>query len=141
MYWDASAILSILFKDRYSSEARRWADSEGLHLICTLAYAQTSAVIARFEREGLLGQALVQEARENLEGGPWHRLNARPDWKTMRELSVKWPLRGADLWHLATAKGLQRELPELLLLTFDTRLRAAAKGEGLIEKPSGLPRD
>jgi hypothetical protein len=41
------------------------------------------------------------------------------------------PLRGAGLWHLATAETLPSDLPELTLLTFDARLAAAAEGEGL----------
>ncbi len=38
---------------------------------------------------------------------------------------------GADLWHLCTAKSPQIELPELKILTFDARLAAAARGEGI----------
>ena len=33
------------------------------------------------------------------------------------------------------AKSLQKELPELLLLTFDNRLQKAAQGEGLPRQP------
>jgi hypothetical protein len=40
-------------------------------------------------------------------------------------------LRGADLWHLALAKTLQADLPELGLVTFDEALAEAAVGEGL----------
>jgi hypothetical protein len=57
--------------------------------------------------------------------------NASPNRALTRELSSRWPLRGAGLWHLATAKTLQSDLPELTLLTFVTRLVAAAEGEGL----------
>jgi predicted nucleic acid-binding protein len=46
-------------------------------------------------------------------------------------LASNWSLRGADLWHLAAAKTLQCELPELLLLTFDQRLYHAAAGENI----------
>jgi len=49
----------------------------------------------------------------------------------VRSLSSKWPLRGADLWHLAMAKSLQAELPELTFMSYDARLVAAARGEGL----------
>ena len=37
----------------------------------------------------------------------------------------------ADLCHLATAESLQKQLPEILLLTFDNRLKSASQGEGL----------
>jgi len=132
LYWDASAILSVLFKDRHSTIAQRWANQEGLHLVSSLAYAETCAVIARLQRERILTDVLVQAALEVLREGPWNYLNILPEWKTIQPLSVKWSLRGANLWHLAAAKCLQRQLPELSLLTFDTRLKAAAQGEGLV---------
>lgn len=49
----------------------------------------------------------------------------------VKALASKWPLRGADLWHLAAAKTLQKDLPELTVLTFDNRLYVAALGEKL----------
>jgi len=131
VYWDASAILSVLFTDKHSQIAKRRADREGFHLISTLAYAETCAVIARVKRENLLSDLLIQAVQDSLQKGPWRHLNALPERGMMHDLSDKWSLKGADLWHLATAKGLQGQLPELSLLTFDHRLLKAAKGEGL----------
>ena len=137
VYWDASAILSALFTDRHSDEAQKWARrKESIHLISSLAYSETCAVIARMQRERLLADILIKAALETLEGGPWRRLNAWPEWKIIKPLAVKWPLRGADLWHLATAKSLQKQLPELLLLSFDTQLIDAASGEGMLTNKS-----
>ncbi|MBC8391803.1 MAG: PIN domain-containing protein, partial [Deltaproteobacteria bacterium] len=68
---------------------------------------------------------------EAIQQGPWHLLSTSPGWETTRFLSRKWSLRGADLWHLAAAKTLQDDLPELVLLTFDSRLEKAAEAEGL----------
>ena len=137
IYWDASAILSALFTDEHTDEAQKWAHKEeSIHLISTLTYTETCAVIARLQRDGLLADILIKAALEVLEGGPWRYLSAWPEWKIIHPLSAKWPLRGADLWHLATAKSLQKQLPELFLLTFDSRLNAAAQGEGmLVKKP------
>lgn len=131
IYWDSSAILSMLFPDRHSAEAGRHARVSGVHFLSTLAWAEVHAVIARVERERALAKRLIGAAREALEYGPWRRLSATPDWKHVRELSARWPLRGADVWHLAVAKGLQNERPELTLFSFDTRLALAARGEGL----------
>ena len=131
VYWDSSAVLSALFRDRHSAEASKRARGSEVHFLSTLAWAEVHSVIARMERERVLAKALVAAAREALEGGPWRRLNAVPDWKSVRSLSAKWPLRGADLWHLAVAKSLQAELPELTFMSFDARLAAAAHGEGL----------
>lgn len=135
IYWDASAILSALFKDRHSDEAQKWAhQQESTHLMSTLAYTETCAIIARMQRDSLLADVLVKAALEVLEGGPWLHLSASPEWKTIQPLSVKWPLRGADLSHLGTAKTLQEQLPELFLLSFDSRLNEAALGEGLFTR-------
>ncbi len=136
IYWDSSAILSTIFKDRHSAEAKRWVHKESIHLISTLAYTETCAVIARIQRDRLLADVLIHAALEVLEKGPWQHLNSLPEWKIIQPLSVKWSLRGADLWHLAAAKSLQKQLPELFLLTFDNRLKIAAKGEGMIKNSS-----
>ena len=130
VYWDTSAIVSALFEDAHSAEATRVGRSAGTHLLSTLAWAETQAVIARIEREKLLASVLIGAARDVLVSGPWRRLRIDPDWSDAERLARAWPLRGADLWHLATAKELQRELPELGFLTFDSRLSAAALGEG-----------
>ncbi|MFH1992381.1 MAG: type II toxin-antitoxin system VapC family toxin [Pseudomonadota bacterium] len=132
IYWDASAILSVLFKDSHSETAIAWAESEGVHFISTLAYAEVCAVIARMKKERILSSPLVAASFETLEHGPWRYLTADPEWEITKNLSEKWSLRGADLWHLATAKSLHKELPELILLTFDGRLQKASQGEGFV---------
>ncbi len=132
VYWDTSAIVSVLFKDEHSENARGLADAEGVHLMSSLGYSEACAVLARIGREGVLADILVKAAFEVLENGPWRRLRISPLWEDLRSLSTKWPLRGADLWHLAAAKHIQKELPELTLFTFDERLKIAAEGEGLL---------
>ena len=131
IYWDASALLSVLFEDSHSTAARSRVQKDAIHFLSTLAYTETCAVIGRIQRQGDLPEAPIIAARETLARGPWRRLNLNPDWDDVQPLSIKWRLRGADLWHLATAKRLQRALPELFLLSFDARLLEAAKGEGL----------
>ncbi len=132
IYWDASTVLSALFKDSRSEETLKWSRKQGVHLISTLAYAEICAVISRIKRERLLADVLVDAAFEALERGPWRHLNIGAEWERVKALSLKWPLRGADLWHLATAKMLQEQIPELILFTFDKKLRIAAKGEHLV---------
>jgi predicted nucleic acid-binding protein len=129
VYWDASAILSALFKDSRSEEAIEWSRKKGVHLISTLAYAEVCAVITRLKRERILADVLVRAAFEALDLGPWRHLNILPEWEVVKALSQKRSLRGADLWHLAVGKTLQNQIPELELLSFDKRLRSAAKKE------------
>jgi predicted nucleic acid-binding protein len=133
IYWDSSAILSALFTDTHSKTAKKWVDTKGLHFISTLANAEVSAVIARMKREHVLVETLVNAAFEILDQGPWRRIYTLPEWEIVRVLAAKWPLRGADLWHLATAITLQKDFPELTFVTFDKRLKNAAKREALCE--------
>ncbi|MBI4278606.1 MAG: type II toxin-antitoxin system VapC family toxin [Armatimonadetes bacterium] len=133
LYWDASAVLSILLQDRHSGAAQAWARRTGFHLLSTLAWAEVHAILGRAQRERVVAAVLLSAARESLEAGPWHRVNVSPDWQTIQDLASRWSLRGADLWHLAAAKSLQAELPELFLLSYDARLTEAARGEGLVE--------
>jgi predicted nucleic acid-binding protein len=120
-----------LLCDAHSTKAVERSNKAGLHVLSSLAYAETLAVLARADRERALAAVLVEAAREAFAQGPWRRVNVMPDWSTAFALSRKWPLHGADLWHLAAAKTLHAELPELRVVSFDSRLNAAANGEGL----------
>lgn len=131
LYWDSSAVLSVLFQDAHSRRAAAAVRKPAVHLLSTLAWAEVHAVIARIEREHALADILVDAARESLDRGPWRRASISPEWDVVRDLAARWELRGADLWHLSAAKTLRAELPELQLLTFDTRLGRAARGERL----------
>ena len=134
VYWDSSSVLSALFKDTHSKEALTWLRKNGIHLISTLGYTEVCAVISRIKREKLVADILIDVAFKALKTGPWRYLNIWPEWEKLRALSQKWSLRGTHLWHLATAKTLQNQIPELKILTFDNRLGIAAKGEGLLAK-------
>jgi predicted nucleic acid-binding protein len=133
VYWDASAILSALVQDDHTLEAQDWLKKRGAHVVSTLSYAEVLAVFERLRRSGVVSDSSVDRSLEGFERGPWQRLDLQPDWGDIRSLSSKWSLRGADLWHLSTAMGLRRETGEMVLLTFDKRLRLAAKGMGLTE--------
>ena len=131
IYWDSSGILSVLFRDSNSAEASRWAGKAGVHLVSSLGFSEVHAVARRIQREGHLPNKKIETAVEFIDAGPWRRLNIQPGWDAIKSLAQKWPLRGADLWHLAAAKALQESIPELRLLTFDNRLNIAAEGEDL----------
>lgn len=134
LYWDASAVLALLFADSHSAEALNWWQQNGaVHLLSTLAFVEAGAVIARLERDQALSGELAEAARNSLASWPWRRTIAQPAWEDVCPLAGRWPLRGAELWHLATARSLQPQLPELHLLTFDRRLQEAARGEGLLQ--------
>lgn len=132
VYWDSSSVLSALFKDSHSEEALSMSEKQGIHLLSTLGYAEVCGVMARINRERVIADVLIHVASEVLKTGPWRHLNIWPEWDKLKALSSKWPLRGENLWHLASALTLQKQLPELTLFTFDDSLRTAAEGEGLL---------
>lgn len=138
VYWDASAILSALIQDQHSAAAQRWSDKSGLHLAATLSCAEVFAVLYRLQREKGIAEKVIREMSDTFEFGPWQKLNLQPEWYVMKDLAARWSLRGADLWHLACAAVLRKEIPELVLLTFDKRLGGAAEGEGLLATSTRL---
>jgi predicted nucleic acid-binding protein len=131
LYWDTSALLSLFFADEHSGQARKCENSGTVHLLSSLAHAEASAVIARITRAGMLDPDSAATVHTAMTSSPWRVLNGLPDRLLVTELSRKWPLRGADLWHLAMAVSLKRDLPEISMLTFDACLLEAAVGEGL----------
>ncbi len=131
IYWDTSAIISTLFTDINTETAIKHLKKPGLHLVSSLGVAETYAVINRLHREGHIQKPLYLEVIDMFEEGNWRGLNIIPSKKIIKDLAKKWPLRGADLWHLASAITLRRELPELCFITFDHKLSEAAKGVGL----------
>ena len=132
LYWDESAILSALFRDQHSGKALKAISNMHIaHVLSSLAWSETQGVIARIERERRFAADRLEAVREALGSGPWLYLSAHPDSSMIAGLARRWPLRGTDLWHLATAKALQSEFPDVAMLSFDTRLSEAARGEGL----------
>jgi predicted nucleic acid-binding protein len=134
LYWDASAILSLIVEDQHSARARRFRASNVPHLVSSLTFTEVCAVLARLEREGHISAQNRDRAIRSLRSRPWSALRLDPNRHLAAQLASRHPLRGADLWHLATTVTLASELPQLALLTFDTRLAEAARGEGLMEE-------
>ena len=130
-YWDASAVIEALIPAQRSEMAAAEAKSDGINLVSSLAWAEVHSVIARLQRQRSITAVLANDARNELQTRRWHWTNVVPVRIMVLELASRWQLRGADLWHLAAAKTLRRDRPELTLFTFDHRLRMAAEGEGL----------
>lgn len=130
IYWDASAVLSALVKDSHSDAALKWTEKEGLHFVSTLAYAEVLSVLDRMERERILTKVLVQSAVQAFMEGPWRFLTLGPAREQMDSLRGKYSLRGADFWHLSLARTLKREIPDLIILSFDGKLKEVGEKEG-----------
>ncbi len=130
-YWDTSALISLLFHDEHSLSAKTHARKSGLHLLSSLAWVEVHAVIARMERVGELTEVFADSMRDIVTNGVWRRISTPPNWELIAPLATRWPLRGTDLWHLAVVKAIQEDIPEVKMLSFDTKLMTAARGEQL----------
>lgn len=137
IYWDSSAVISCLCTDNHSDMAIGVLKQEAYHLLSSLTVAETCAVINRLGREGYLSKVQINATMDTVVSGPWRLINLVPETDDLRFLSGKWKLRGADLWHLALAVSIKRNLPELLLLTFDKALEQACAGENLLGSTIG----
>lgn len=130
LYWDASAVFSLIFPDKHSSAAKAYAAQSIAHLTSSLAFAEVHAALERAQRNQVHSAAILAAGLKRLEEGSWEHVRAAPSRAILRELAPKFALNGADLWHLALAKTLNAERPRLRLLSFDARLAAAAAAEG-----------
>ena len=130
IYWDTSALLSCLILDSQSTDARSRLAANAYHLVSSLAFAEVHAVLARLARKARK-RGDAEAARAAFGRGPWRWLEIGPSRGASEALAERHPLRGADLWHLATAVTMRKRLPELELLTYDRALREAASAEGL----------
>jgi predicted nucleic acid-binding protein len=132
VYWDPTSVLSALFQDSNSEKALAMSKKEGVHLVSGLCYSEVASVLSRIRRRKIVNEVLIEVTLEALKNGPWRHLNIWPEWSMLMALSSKRPLKAANLWHLASAKTLQKQIPELTLLTFDEELKTAAEEEGLL---------
>lgn len=130
LYWDTSALVSLLTEDLHSRHAIAARTPRYRHCISSLTVSEVFAVIYRTKAHGYINvaQQFLQEIRE----GFWTLLHAHPEANLLMTLAAKHSLRGADLWHLAAAHGLHAEIPELRVITFDEQLARACREEGLL---------
>lgn len=131
LYWDASALVSLFLPDRHSPAARALVRGRRSNLCSTLAHAETSAVLRRAERLEALPERAVAGALAFLAGPAFLWLETVPDRARVEALARRYPLRGADLWHLACALDARDVEPTLRLVTFDDALVRAAAAEGI----------
>lgn len=130
VYWDASAVLSLLFPDGHSRAARACAAQEVENMLSSFALAEIYAVLERARKSGARSEAVIAESKRRLVRGRWRYVRISPRRAMLQELAPKYALNSADLWHLSLAKALNEERPGLRLLSFDAKLVEAARGEG-----------
>lgn len=119
-YVDTSALVSIAFNERGGTSLARRLDNFSHLLSSNLLEAELRAVFAREE---------IDFTTSLVSGIEW----VLPDRPLTSELKMALKagyLRGADLWHVATALYVVREPSDISFVTLDIQQRAVVKALG-----------
>jgi len=140
LYLDTSALLKKYFNEVGSNEIiTNWKAAEAI-VISTVAYAETLAAIHRKKREMGSEKAMFEKILELF----------KRDWNSFIRVEVtdelnewidkmisRYPLRGFDAIHLASALIVHDRLPEnFLFACYDNPLLQAAQMAGLQTLPA-----
>ena len=135
LYLDTSALVKRYFYEPYSDDViSRWKSATQI-VTSFVAYAETMASMYRKKRESGLADTLIRRIADS-----FHQ-----DWESFIRVEVndklngyidrvveKYPLRGFDAIHLASAIVIHERLSEdFVFACFDDRLAGAAQLEGL----------
>lgn len=131
IYWDSSALFSLIFPDAHTVRAVAHARSNVEHVISSLTWTEVHAGIARIVRDRAHPAEIIAAARVQLSTNALRYTDLSPDRSIVRQLADRWSLKGADLWHLSLAKTLHADNRHVRMLSFDARLAAAANAEGV----------
>ncbi|MCY4386062.1 MAG: PIN domain-containing protein [Desulfurellaceae bacterium] len=119
-YVDTSALVSIAFNERGGTSQARRLDNFSHLLSSNLLEAELRAVFAREEID--FTTSLVSGIEWVLPDRP-----LTPELKTALEAGY---LRGADLWHVATALYVVQKPSDISFVTLDIRQRTVVKALG-----------
>lgn len=135
LYLDTSALVKRYFYEPYSDDViSRWKSATQI-VTSFVAYAETMASMYRKKRESALADTLIRKIVDS-----FHH-----DWESFIRVEVndklngyidrvveKYPLRGFDAIHLASAIVIHERLSEdFVFACFDERLTGVAQLEGL----------
>ena len=133
-YFDASALVKLLVDEAGSEDTATLWDGADLLVSSRLAHPEVCAALAAARRA-----ARIQPVHEAESRAWWRDLSSSLHLVELSdevsslagELTEAHPLGGADAIHLASALALGLSPAELVLATWDRRLAAGARAEGL----------
>lgn len=138
-FWDASALVPLIVRERISPVVMSLAATEPIFAVWWSAEVECATALARLEREGEAQRTvagwfadLANLARRWLVVGPGPEVRAA----AVRLLRVH-PLRSADALQLAAALVFTEHVPSGdEFVACDSRLRHAAAKEGFVVLPA-----
>lgn len=139
MIFDTSALLKRVLDEDGSVAAWDLWDNADRVFVSALAIAEAAGALASARRDRRVDRRGHDLAGSELAAG-WircHVVDVRRDLaEAAAALATLHGLRGADAIHLATARVV--ETPRTVFATWDRRLAAAARAEGLAVAPAVL---
>ena len=134
-YLNTSALIKRFVHEVGSSAVDALITGEGPVATSRIAYAEVFSALARRKREGDLSEQayLVASRQVEAEWMAFVLVDVTDNvLKGARRLVERYPLRGFDAIHVASALGLRKELGvELTFAAADRRQLEAARAEGL----------
>jgi predicted nucleic acid-binding protein len=139
MYWDSSAIVSVLIEEEFTTALRALRDKDPEQAVWCLTAVEIASALARRVREGLPAnqERAVRVACEVL-SKRWQEIGSLElvRSRALRLLNTH-PLRAADALQLAAALVACNERTEALnFVSLDDQLREAARREGFPVLPA-----
>jgi predicted nucleic acid-binding protein len=135
LYLETSSLVKLYVREPDSETVRKTVLAADIVATSILAYAEARAALARKRRERGISEESYQSVKKSL-ARDWPNyfvLNLTNDSvRTAGDLAEKHALRGFDAVHLAAALDLRSSgASAVRFLTADSRLRDAARSEGL----------
>ena len=138
-FWDASAIVPLLFSERWSEPVGELLSEDSSMVVWWGSRVECISALWRREREDQLGAAEARQALVLLDqlAGAWSELLPSEALRAQAERALAvHPLRAADALQLAAALTWRREPARSAeLVCLDERLRDAASREGFVLLP------
>lgn len=143
-FWDTSAIVPLCVNEPSSALVKTVLTQDPLLVVWWATRTECVSALRRQIREGSLTIEGEQQARTVLHAlaQAWIEIQPSRDLRNVAErLLTVHPLRAADALQLAAAlQWCQSQTMGQSFISFDIRLRAAARKEGFSLLPAQLPR-
>ena len=142
LYLDTSALIKKYFKETGSDEIiSKWQEAEGI-VTSSVAYAEALTSIYRKKRETKFGNDTLKIILDAFrrDWNSFIRVEVTDDLREWIDKMVsRYPLRGFDAIHLASALIVHDNLPEeFLFACYDKNLLRAAHKTGLKTLPASV---
>jgi hypothetical protein len=132
-FWDSSALVPLCLEQPATAQALQWQREDPELVAWWGSAVECASAIARLRREGHLTAVEEAQARTLLSALKASWFEVQPG-DAVREQALRilrlHPLRAADALQLAAALEWGGSPPDGVLVTFDDRLREAARREG-----------